>query len=94
MNEVGLENLIIGIIKQACDDWTQSNLRNIKLNKQLQNPELSLKDKMTIKNKIDHNNVSIKRAEKFLLSEDYMKMCSIPGEQMLIWLRRKLEKMQ
>ena len=52
MTDKGIENLVIAIIKQACDEWVLNNRKNIKLNRQLQNPELSLEDKMSIKDKI------------------------------------------
>lgn len=86
-----IENLLMAIIKQACDDWVLGHRRNIKLNRQLQNAELSLKEKMSIKDSIDRNNNTIKEAENFLRSDFYSSVCSMSCEKLLRMLREKAE---
>lgn len=88
-----IENLLMAIIKQACDDWVRCNRSNIKLNRQLQNAELSLREKMSIKDSIDRNNNTIKETENFLRSDFYSSVCSMSCEKLLRMLSEKVESM-
>ena len=91
MTDIGLENLSIGIVKQACDDWMAGHRRIIKLNEKIQNPDLSYADKVAIKHDIDRQVAMIENAERFLRSGDYKLMCNIPCEKMLKMLTEKVE---